>query len=206
MTNGGASIATCVSGWGRAYVRKSIQTVLSTSTARPVFGASLPPGAYATGGTSCSSLPQTNALVVPIPGGDFVTEPYAASDAATTQRYYPVGAFPLWNMGKNGLLRFYVTDANGTALNPMAAGTQITVNVTNGMAVGVAGGSPVPSSLSPTSAAINYTFDESASAGTITITFTSPSGVATAVTQQVFRYEPTNTIYGGAPGASVACF
>lgn len=206
VTNGGASISTCVSGWGRAYVRKSIQTVLSTSTARPVFGASYPPGAYATGGTTCSSLPQTGALLVPIPGGDFAAEPYAASDATTTQRYYPVGAFPVWNMGKSGILRFYVTDSNGSALNPMAAGTQITVNATNGMAVGVAGGTPVPSTLSPTSAAINYAFDESASAGTITITFTSPSGVSTAVAQPIYRYAPTDPIYGGSPGASVACF
>ena len=206
VTNGGASISTCVSGWGRAYVRKSIQTVLSTSTARPVFGASYPPGAYATGGTTCSSLPQTGSLLVPIPGGDFAAEPYAASDAMATQRYYPVGAFPVWNMGKSGILRFYVTDANGSALNPMAAGTVITVNATIGMAVGVAGGSPVPSTLSPTSAAINYAFDESASAGTITITFTSPSGVATAVAQPIYRYAPTDPIYGGAAGASVACF
>ena len=209
VTNAGASLSTCVAGWGRAYVRKSIQTVLSTSSARPVFGAAYPFGAYnvGVGVTSCTadSLPRTNALLVPVPGGDFSTEPYAASDAATTQRYYAVGAFPLWNMGKSGLLRFYVTDANGAALNPMAAGTVITVSVTNGMAVGVAGGSPVPSTLSPSSAAINYAFDESASAGTITITFTSPSGVSTAIAQPVYRYAPSDPIYARTD-SNAACF
>ena len=61
----------------------------------------------------------------------------------------------------------------------MAAGTVVTASTpTVGLNVRVAGGSPVPNSTEATGALIGVTFD-TASEGTVFVTATSPSGLAT---------------------------
>lgn len=154
----------CVAGWGRAYVRRAVETVFSTSSARPLYGTRLPSGSYA------STCP------VPTP----LTTSYDAAGTAIKTSFYPFGSVGVYNLPAAGVISLIAADANPVSFNPMAAGTVIAASATDGLTVNVVGGSPVPSSGSPTNAAVNYKF-ETASSGTITMTFTSPSGFATAV-------------------------
>jgi hypothetical protein len=167
---------TCSGSWGKVYVRRAAETIFSTSAARPVWGSSWPTGA-AVSGSSCSSL----SLIRPnLPG----LPAYDATGVAQTATYYPFGSTGLYGLGATGVLTFFASDANSTALNPVAAGSTITASGTTGITAAVAGGSPVPSTNAPSAVAIKYSFDTVAS-GTITVTITSPNGLATTYTQTV---------------------
>lgn len=170
----------CVAGWGRAYVRRAVETVFSTSSARPLYGTRLPSGSYA------STCP------LPTP----LTTSYDAAGAAIKTSFYPFGSVGVYNLPAAGVMSLIAADANPVSFNPMAAGTVIAASATDGLTVNVVGGSPVPSSNSPTNAAVNYKF-ETASSGTITMTFTSPSGFATAV--------PVFVSTQAAPGTLTLC-
>jgi hypothetical protein len=78
----------------------------------------------------------------------------------------------------------------------MAAGTTISATATTGITVSITGGSPVPSSSDVTAAGVSYSFD-SATTGTITINFTSPSGLNTSV--------PMFVKQTGTSGTDTAC-
>jgi hypothetical protein len=147
--------------WGRAYVRRATQTVFSTSDARPVWAAN-------------SGL---NAAC------EKVDPPLINSNTGTTQDYYLVGPGGLSGLGAEGVFSFLVADANPVRLNPMAAGTAIAVSTTTeGLTVSVAGGSPIPSTLSVLPVAISYKFDVAkATSGLVTLKFTSPSGLVTSI-------------------------
>jgi hypothetical protein len=97
---------------------------------------------------------------------------------------------------KSGSLSFLVADANPVALNPVAAGSVITVKATTGLTVSVAGGSPVPDTLDPSSASINYEFNDTTTFGTISITVTSPNGLGTTTSLLIYRSlpDPNNTV------------
>jgi hypothetical protein len=72
-------------------------------------------------------------------------------------------------------------------LNPMPAGTVVTASTpTTGFSVSLAGGSPVPNSSQANLVGIGYNFD-TASFGTVTVTFTSPRGTGTSFTFGVSR-------------------
>lgn len=178
---------TCVAGWGRAYVRKAVQTVFSTSSAWIGWrGTPDPRARVATGGT-CLSVDRIDQISA---------SPYAANDAATRVPFYPMGdgaGIVFQNMGKVGSIGFLVADTNPVALNPAAAGTTITASATTGLAVAVLG-SPVPNTLNPSSAAVTYTFDDTTFDGTITITLRSPGGLATAITQTIYRNPVADTV------------
>lgn len=183
----GASLSTCVAGWGRAYVRKAVQTVLSTSAARPMWGTAWPAGAFSA--TTC-------------PAGVPLLTGYTASDAPVRSTFFPFGTAPISNLGKTGVISFFAADANpivagdlrSGAFNPMAAGTVVSLASTAGLAVSVAGGSPVPSTATPSSVAISYGFDDTATEGTVTVTFTTPGRFSTSIAQRLVRGAPTGTL------------
>jgi hypothetical protein len=167
---------TCTGSWGKVYVRRAVETIFSTSAARPVWGTSWPNGS-ATLASSCSNL----TLVRPTAAGQSA---YDATGAAQTAVYHPFGSAELYGLGTAGVLTFLASDANGTALNPVAAGSTITASGTTGMTVKLVGGSPVPSTNSPSGVAVSYSFDTVFN-GTITVTFTSPNGLSSTFSQSV---------------------
>jgi hypothetical protein len=156
--------ARCDGVWGQAYVRRAVQTVLSTSSARPVWPAS----PSVTNGV-CRAIQLQN-------------------DSGTAS-YYPLDPAAVYGLGgaATGAFSIVVADANSVRLNPMAAGSTVTVGVTPGILAAVLGGSPVPSSLQATLASIGYAFTAPTTSGVITVNLRSPSGLVTtysiAVTQ-----------------------
>ena len=72
------------------------------------------------------------------------------------------------------------------ALNPMAAGTVITATATTGLTVAVQGGT-VPSTLNPSGASINYSFDDTTPSGTVTSSVRSPSGLISVFAQTLHK-------------------
>lgn len=178
ISNTGAPLATCVSGWNRAYVRRAIQTVLSTSAARPVYGTALPSGADA--GTGL--CPAARNLIVS----------YAANDQPVTIGVYDFGSVQISGADKTGVINLFSSDANAVAWNPMAAGTTIAATSTDGLTVSVLGGSPVPSTGTPTGVSVAYAFDDNTTSGVVTVTFRSPSGLQTSVSQSIRRGAPVS--------------
>jgi protocatechuate 3,4-dioxygenase beta subunit len=157
------------SGAGRVYVRRAAETVLSTSAARMLWLDTSGLGA------SCGRITlQTG------------TEPTMVTNFA------PVGGDTYYFGGPSGSLSILVGDANtyragspfavagaSGRLNPMAAGTTVSATTpTTGLIVRVGGGTPVPNSSEATAAIIGVTFDTT-DRGTVFITATSPSGLAT---------------------------
>ncbi len=185
---------TCTGSWGKAYVRRAVETIFSTSAARPVWGpasGSQWPGGSAVSSGSCPSLTLLRPNSVSAPA-------YDASGNAITSAYYPVGGAVLYVGGvTSGVISFLVSDANPTALNPVAAGSTISVSATTGLTVSLAGGSPVPSTSAPSGASINYAFASGVTSGTLTMTITSPSGLATTLSQAIVASSP--------PGSAVLC-
>lgn len=189
--------STCDGVWGRAYVRRAAETVLSTSGSRLLWNRN----------------PEAPGKVIGIPGRledgvdsncqnyrlftdghdvDYVTnasdtkvsekkeaahQDFLAGkfDADPTYLFYELGGSVVYDLAVQGSLSFVVADRNPIRLNPMAAGTTITVSATTGITVSVGGGSPVPSSGSVTNGVVGYKFTD-ATSGTIFVTTKSPSG------------------------------
>jgi hypothetical protein len=158
---------TCDGIWGPAYVRRATETVLSTSAARPVWGL-VPPVGVSPGGAINLQLGSTAASVASLP---------------------TVSGSSISGFGARGSFGFFATDANSVRLNPVAAGTTITAEASNGVTVKVVGGSPVVSTSNPfsTGVGIEYEFDTSTSAGRITVRMTSPRQVTTTFGVNVAR-------------------
>ena len=169
--------ATCDGNWGRAYVRRAVETVLSTSTARPVWLA--PPSAnnvsllYVPSTSSCDSLLTKTSLITL----------YSETGVASSRQFYEVSGSSLFGLPGRGVLTFMASDTNDVRFNPVAAGSIITVTATTGLTV-TATGSPVPNVAYPSSAGVSYEFTGAAS-GTITISITSPSLVTSTVSLNV---------------------
>lgn len=163
---------TCDADWGRAYVRRAVETVFSTSAGRPLWAS----GASEIHASTCT----------PITLG----VGYDASGNLQTATFNPVQGSARYGLGKTGVLSFIVADANSVRLNPMAAGTLISVTSTAGLSASVAGGSPVPSTSGATFVSINFGFDDVTSSGNITAAFASPSGVISSATLFVSRAAP----------------
>lgn len=160
-TFGGAN--RCDGVWGQAFVRRATETVLSTSASDPVWF----PGAVP--GTPLSSIPLRN-----------------TPDVNAAPINYPRVSNTLVSGGglKNSL-SFLLRDANPVRLNPMAAGTAITVEATTGLTVKVTGGSPVASTTSASQVNLSYEFAAGTASGTITLHIRSPSGLVTDVDFQI---------------------
>jgi hypothetical protein len=158
---------TCDGAWsgaGQVYVRRATETVLSTSTARPLW-------ANTSGiDASCRKI---ELQIGPLP---------------TQTAQFTQVAGDTWYGGGSGTLSFIVADANPGSiaqnlrprLNPMAAGTVISASSpTQGVTVSV-GGSPVASTTEASLASVTYGFGlTSPPTGVVLVTFTSPSGTAT---------------------------
>lgn len=166
----GAALSTCTTGWGRAYVRRAMQGVLSTSAARPMYGTALPANGRVPDVASC---PSPIKLIKDIDTSD---HGYTAADAKIERNYFPFGSVWLANMPKTSVIYLLGSDANPIAFNPMPAGTVVTAVATRGLAATVDGGTPIANSLSPTGVAIGYGFDDVTTSGTITVSFTTPGG------------------------------
>ena len=175
---------TCNQSWGRAYVRRAIQTVLSTSDARPLWGKAWHPNAVGKGGECLKA--------------NELTDDYT-DNVANKTLYRRFGAAPLYGISVGGVLVLIVADANSEAFNPMAAGTVISAVATDGLTASVVAGTPVPNTAAPTSAAISYKFDDKTTEGTIFVTFRSPSGLGTTVSQFISAKTYGATVVGTVP-------
>ncbi|CAN5497338.1 hypothetical protein BH09PSE5_BH09PSE5_29290 [soil metagenome] len=163
--------STCDGVQGRAYVRRAIETVLSTSTARPLW-----PVGYRPQVLNSGSCPRTIQLA-------------DSADLAATSGYAVFGDLGPYVVDSGvGTINLLAADNNSVRLNPVAAGTVVTVRATTGLTVSVGGGSPVPSVLNASGVSINYDFDGGVNSAVMTVTFTSPSGVQTASAVTLQRY------------------
>jgi hypothetical protein len=154
------------SGAGKVYVRRAVETVLSTSGGRPLW--------VETGGDSGGRGLPDSCQKVTLQVGPSTT---------FTARFTPVGG-QTWYSGSSaaGAITLIVADANGTRLNPMAAGTTIAASTTTtGLTVTLDGGSPVPSTSEASLAGLSFNFEAGTTSGLITVTFTSPSGTTSSV-------------------------
>lgn len=154
------------SGAGQVYVRRAVETVLSTTLARPLW---INPGSLLN--ATCSSA-EIFLRTGPGPG---------------TARFFRVGApggDRAFAGSRTGVLTFLVSDNNPERLNPMAAGTVVTAaSTTPGLTVNVAGGTPVVSTGDATPATLTFNFtDAGVTSGAVTLTVRSPSGVGTTFT------------------------
>jgi len=180
LSSTGVTLNTCVAGWGRAYVRKAIQTVFSTSEARLGWRINPDSRALSANGGTCASVNLIDQVG---------TTPYAVDDTATTVLFYLLGDganVVLANMGKTGSLAFLVADANPVALNPAASGTTVSAASTTGLTATVQAPT-VPSTLTPSASSISYAFDDTTTSGTITLTVRSPRGLITVIVQTLYR-------------------
>lgn len=154
------------SGAGTVYVRRATETVLSTSSARPLWAS--------TGGSSGTRGLAASCPTVALQPG---------SDPAVTQNYVRV-AGQTWFTGSNAsdVITLIVADANDTRLNPMAAGTTVAASTTTtGLTVTLDGGTPVPSTSQASFASLSFNFSSGTTSGLITVRFTSPGGLITSV-------------------------
>ncbi|MBS0447310.1 MAG: Ig-like domain-containing protein [Proteobacteria bacterium] len=189
--NGGSA---CDGVWGRAYVRKALETVLSTSDARPVWeDGHVAQGVYGTtqdanGNYVCElAFDQT---VLDSHGDPYLNLVTGYNDTngaiVRAHTYYTIGGGNIiYNAGTTGVFSFLVADNNPMRLNPVAAGSTIAVTATSGLTVTVQGGSPVVNTPEATYATIGYTFAAGTTSGTITIKITSPNGLTTNVGQGI---------------------
>lgn len=181
---------TCDGKWtgsGQIYVRRAVETVLSTSSARPLW-----PGGDSRVNYANGTLPMQTG---PLPSQ--MTNYYVAS-GDTVCNAGGSGSFNLLAADSNpGLLKSGATslsDPNSyivlPRLNPMPAGTTVSASTpTQGFSVSVAAGSPIPSTSQASLVSIGYNFD-TASVGTAVVTFTTPKGVGTAYQFTVKRTCP----------------
>lgn len=187
----------CAAGWGRAYVRRSLETILSRSTPFITWGrnSELPTNIWACpasrvlrGHYNGNDVPRQSVF----PDGDA----YVDSDP---RRYYEMAGTVLYGYSplSQGRIPFILADSNPVAFNPMPAGTVISVASTEGLTVSMAGGTPVPSTAYPTWSGVNFKFDDKTSNGDITITVRTPNGVGTSIAIAL-RSAP-------APAVPVAC-
>lgn len=166
------------SGSGQVYVRRALETVLSTSKARPLW----PYGSSSTGKATTPITLQVGRNV-----GD------------TAQFYALNSGDRVCSAGTTGSVFLIAADDNPglpnssggydvyPRLNPMAAGTVISASTpTIGFSASLAGGSPVANSFDATAFAVGYTFD-TASVGAVFVTLTSPSGVGTTYSFTIHR-------------------
>ena len=151
------------SGAGAVYVRRSVETILSTSVARPLWTLAV----INSKDKVCSG--KTIPLIY-------------SPNASQTKAYYEVNGSNLYwgEKERSGVIEFFVADKNSIRYNPMPAGTVVSASATKGLTVSVIGGSPVPDTSDPTAAFVSYAFDDKTEEGTVTLTFKAPSGVLSA--------------------------
>ncbi len=148
----------CDGVWGSAFVRRAVETVLSTSASYPLWADN----------TTCTANCSSRTLVYDAYGD--------------TLNFTVLGGSTVNVAHANGVLSFLAADANPYRLNPMAAGTTISVTATTGLSAAITGGTPVPSTNSVTAAGFSYAFTSGTTSGNVTLSFTSPSGLVSSWT------------------------
>ncbi len=201
---------------GRAYVRRAVETVYSTSNAAISWGLKVPNLLAADSLAKCpSTVNKTDFGSFPLGGPiDGVNFFYGYSSEATPRKntvgirmidgdntLYS-GIIPGSNpVTANATLpiNFLVSDANPEAFNPMPALSTVTAVGSDGLTVTVVGGGRVPSTPTPSGAAIEVKFADATSSGTVYITVTTPAPGSNATTfaQKVAK--------GAVPGTLVSC-
>lgn len=184
----GSAIGTCVAGWGRAYVRKAAQTVLSTSSSRLGWRGALPSNARLRGPDSVCTRRDTLIDVVS-------AQPYGTNDSISRVPFYWFGSQNMvLVLNSVDLIPLMLTDTNPVALNPVAAGSVVSVQGSEGLTVKVSG-STVPSTLDPTLVVVEVAFASTVMAGVVTVSVTSPAKVTTSYQQRVVRApDPTDLL------------
>jgi hypothetical protein len=186
---------TCDGAWGRAYVRRALETVLSTSEAWPVWY-SKPANLYDTDNAACLANIRKDVTTDPTTPKDLITG-YVTNVATRNRTFYSFGGGSLYGVGAAGALSFLVADANPVRLNPMPAGTTVSASATTGLTVKVEGGSPVPSTAEATFTTISYEFAVGTLSGRVNVTFTSPAGLKSTFSQSIST--------ASAPGTLILC-
>jgi hypothetical protein len=163
--------------WGRAYVRRATETVFSSSSARPLW--------FAAPTVSAGTVTLQTDYAADAAMAKSAQAAVAARDAsllpgAMKGTFHVLNGSSLCNIGTQGTFSFIAADANTFRLNPLAAGTTISANGTDGLAVTVQGGTPIPSTMEAGFATVSYKFT-TATSGVATIKFQSPSGLITAI-------------------------
>jgi hypothetical protein len=159
---------TCDGQWsGRTYVRKAAETVFSTSLANPLWPSKsgLP--------SNCSASSQL--YVAP-----------QTIDTTGPHRFYPMATNSTWYTGTaalSGSVSIIAADQNVVRLNPMPAGTVVSIssNDTAVLTLAIVGGTPIVNSGDAGSVGITYKFAAGASAGSGTLNFTTPAGLTTSI-------------------------
>ncbi len=155
----------CAPSWsGHTYVRKAAETIFSTSYANPLWAS--------TSGltSSCSATP---------------LHIYATSLDPTAHPFYSIANNADWYTGAtSGGFSIIPADENVVRLNPMAAGTTLAISASDSaqLTIGLTSGTPVANSSEAQAANIAYKFLNGVTSAQATLTVTSPSGAATAVT------------------------
>lgn len=156
------------------YVRRAIETVLSSSNSRLMWFSGGPGVGVLDSGCAVVNESTTGNIVISDDG--FNTD---NGGVPRTASFRLLGAGNLYGLPLQGSLSFLVSDANPNRLNPMPAGTTISASATQGISVSVGGGSPVANTSSVTGGLVGFKFTE-ATSGTIFITTTTPKGVGTS--------------------------
>ena len=158
---------TCDGVWsGRTYVRKATETVFSTSAAHPLWTSK--------SGLTSSCSADTNLYIAP-----------QTIDTTGPHAFYSVSGNRTWytgNANASGSFSIIAADMNGIRLNPMPAGTIVTVGTDDGTIAtfAITGGSPIASTSDATGVGISYKL-LSGTTGSGTINFASPAGLVTTV-------------------------
>jgi len=173
--------ATCDGTWTRrTYVRRSLETVLSTSAAGPVW-------------LDTSGLENSACLAN-------VVQKYQSAPTTSATKVSKVAlasGATVHTGSSSGSLYLAATDANAVRFNPMAAGTTVTATSrTDGLSVSVVGGSPVVSTLAAYPAVgVSYEMDDDATEpGSFSLSFKSPSGLTTTYTINIDRSATPSTV------------
>jgi hypothetical protein len=159
---------TCDATWsGKTYVRRAVETVFSTSAPDLLWAGK----ADSNGGGLNNTCGTVSKLLAPpmIDPTHYVLYEAGAGDST-------------WYSGSSaiqaGTLQFIVGDRNAIRLNPMPAGTTLSVGTASaGMTVALLGGSPVANSSTATSAAFSYQFAFPTQSGSFPLSVTSPGGL-----------------------------
>jgi len=171
------------SGAGKVYVRRAVETVLSTSSARPLWR-TLGAGNAGLDAFSCPTSSRVNLLAPDPNSGEIVPQSFVSMRDG--QIWYTDGQ-------ASGTLSFYVADQNGVRRNPMPAGTTVEASTTStGLRVTLDAGSPVPNTNEASTASLSFSLTE-ASSGLITVKFTSPRGTTSSVAFSVNNGNRTNS-------------
>lgn len=183
--------------WGRAYVRRAAETVLSRSSSTLLWKRVGNSPVGVAGGqmdSGCQLVQRTN-QALRLDGTETVLKDGLIDPVATIEHlvntpalqskidtYYEVGSGEtIWGLGGAGTFSVLVADSNPLRFNPMPKGTVLSATASSGLAVDITGGSPIPNTSGITAATVSYQFVTAAS-GSLTISTTSPGGLKSSHT------------------------